>query len=64
MYCSICPYIIEIHMEDNVLYIERLNHLDYIEAANDMGLQIAIGDVIDSRNHFKDLSLCKVCIIY
>ena len=49
----------EIHMEDNVLYIERLNHLDYIEAANDMGLQIAIGDVIDSRNHLKDLSLCK-----
>lgn len=49
----------EIHMEDNVLYIERLNHLDYIEASNDMGLQIAIGDVIDSRNHLKDLSLCK-----
>lgn len=30
----------EIHMEDNVLYIERLNHLDYVEATNDMGLQI------------------------
>jgi len=49
----------EIHMEDNVLYIERLNHLDYVEASNDMGLQIAIGDVIDSHNHVKDLSLCK-----
>ena len=46
-------------MEENTIYIEKLPHLDYVESRNGVGLQIALGDVIDYENQLDDLSLSK-----
>lgn len=47
-YCDNLNLII---LEDNTVYVEKLEHLDYIELTNSSQTQIAIGDVI--RNEFQ-----------
>ncbi len=47
------------NMEENILYIERLPHLDYYSTSNILQKQVAVGDVIKYGNYESDLSACK-----
>jgi len=53
---SYCDDIEKAKQSENILYIKRLKHLDYIELTNNSKTQLAIGDVIKTSDGDKDLA--------
>jgi asparagine synthetase B (glutamine-hydrolysing) len=51
-----CENIITANLKTNVVFVEKLAHLDYIELTNDFSTQYALGDIINSENEVDALS--------
>jgi hypothetical protein len=54
-----CDDICDAECENGILYIEKLNHLDYVELVTENKIQIAVGDVIGVNFSTTDLKNCK-----
>lgn len=54
-----CNSLDSFELKPNIAYIEKLNHLDYIELTINNLTQIAIGDVIKTLHSDKDLTKSK-----
>ncbi len=54
-----CTDLSEIVLSENIVYIEKLEHLDYLEIKNESNFTIAIGDVINFKKSNNNFSNCK-----